>query len=114
MQSDLGDEGTVGVVVTLFRRGPAEDLSPDDAVAVVAAGVEEYAPKANRCRGGQSPAGTRPRPSPCPMQSIVAVQEWASTTWGYSSSAFYTPLEQITRIQVVVRGPLEELTPALL
>ena len=89
VQTDLGDDGPVRVVVTVLSCArPAEHLRPDDAARSSSPPVvEQHAPKALRRPQGGRGQRVLDRLRDAPELSIMAVQEWARTTCGCSSSA---------------------------
>ena len=109
MQTELGNDRVVRVVVTLFHRGPAEDLGPHDAVVVIAAAIEQYAPEALRRPGRGRGQRVLVRVRHGSRQVDLRGPGVREHDLRILVERLDTQLEQVTGIKVVVRRPFEQL-----
>ena len=108
------DDGAIRMMVAPLHRRPAEDLGPDNAVVVVAAVVEQQAPEAfrrPRARGVERVVDGLDRGARVVDLRCPAVSEHDLRVLVERVDA---ALKQVASVQVVVRRPLEQLTPRLL
>lgn len=113
VQTDLGDERAVRVVVAVVRLHPAQHVGPHHPVEVVAAGLEEHAAEAlGRARrvGGERVLVRDLHPAVAVDDRLVGVGE---DDVGPLVQRVHAAPQQVPGVQVVVRGPLEQLAAAL-
>lgn len=113
VQTDLGDERAVRVVVAVVRLHLAQHVGPHHPVEVVAAGLEQHAAEAlRRVRrvGGERVRVRHLHLAVFVDDGLVGVREdhVRPLVEGLDAAP-----QQVPGVQVVVRGPLEQLAPAL-
>jgi hypothetical protein len=114
MQAQFRDDGAIRMMVAPLHRRPAEDLGPDNAIVVVAAVVEQQAPEAfwrPRACGVERVADSLDRGARVIDLRRPAVSEHDLRILVERVDA---ALKEVAGVQVVVRRPLEQLTPRLL
>lgn len=113
VQGDLGDEGAVRVVVAVVRLDPAQHRGPHHPVEVVAPGLEEQAAEALRSARG---VGGEPV-LVGDLHLAVAVDDGLAGVREDHLRPLvqrrHTTAQQVPGVEVVVRGPLEQLAAAL-